>query len=225
MKRDLQRANMLDRIAQSDEKVSVKRNYRTQALLNKEREIEESLLRAEQEKAAKQAIKEQEERLATELERYKLDQLRDTKMRQQLRETSYELRELEAKLKEAYVAKERHAQRAEKEANKFDDMLEDAQIMKRMKEEAERAEREMAAREKSKAVDMLKYKKDLHRQLEEKENEKHAAYEEFLREKLLIDEIVRKIYEEDQREQEKKMLARKATREYVDEFKRQREEW
>ena len=44
----------------------------------------------------------------------KLDQLRDTKMRQQIRETSYELRELEAKLREAYVSKERHAQMAEK---------------------------------------------------------------------------------------------------------------
>jgi hypothetical protein len=97
--------------------------------------------------------------------------------------------------------------------------------MKKMKEEAERADRELKNRENNKASEMLRYKKDLHQQLEEKENAKHMAYEEFLKEKLLIDEIIRKIYEEDQREIEKRMNARKATREFIDEFKKQRELW
>lgn len=34
---------------------------------------------------------------------------------------------------------------------------------------------------------------------QEQEQKKQQAYEEFLKEKLMIDEIVRKIYEEDQR--------------------------
>jgi hypothetical protein len=55
--------------------------------MNREREIEESLQRAEREKQMRQEAHEQEERLARELERYKLDQLRDAKMRQQLRES------------------------------------------------------------------------------------------------------------------------------------------
>jgi hypothetical protein len=135
------------------------------------------------------------------------------------------LRELEAKLRSAYVAKERHAQMAEKEAHKFDSLLEDAEIMKRMKEEAERAEAEQAARSQTKQAEMAQYKLDLHKQLEEKELDKQARYEEFLKEKLLIDEIIRKIYEEDQREIERKLLARKATKEFVEEFKKQREAW
>ena len=122
---------------------------------------------------------------------------------------SYELRELESKLREAYVSKERHAQRAEKEAHKFDSLVEDAAIMKRMKEEADRAEQEQRARDAVKGVEMQHYKQDLHRQMEEKEYTKQKAYEEFLKEKLLIDEIVRKIYEEDQKEIERKMLAQK----------------
>lgn len=138
---------------------------------------------------------------------------------------SYELRELELKLKEAYVNKERHAQIAEKEAHKFDSLLEDAQIMKRMKEEAERAEAEQRVRDHNKAIEMRQYKTDLHKQLEEKEYTKQKAYEEFLKEKLLIDEIVRKIYEEDQKEYERKLFAQKATREYIEDFKRQREIW
>ena len=43
----------------------------------------------------------------------------------------------------------------------------------------------------------------LEHQLEEKELEKQRAYEQFLKDKLMIDEIVRKINEEDAREQER----------------------
>ena len=81
--------------------------------------------------------------------------------------------------------KERHAQMAEKEAHKFDGLLEDAGIMKRMKEEAERAEYEQGLRDQAKKVEMKQYKQYLHSQLEEKEYQKQKEYEEFLREKML----------------------------------------
>lgn len=42
------------------------------------------------------------------------------------------------------------------------------------------------------------YQQELEKQLEEQERKKQDAYEEFLSEKLMIDEIVRKIYAEDQ---------------------------
>lgn len=45
----------------------------------------------------------------------------------------------------------------------------------------------------------VRYQQELERQLEEQEMNKQKAYEEFLKEKLMIDEIVRKIYEEDVR--------------------------
>jgi hypothetical protein len=78
-------------------------------------------------------------------------------------------------------------------------MIEDAQIMKRMKEEAERAEREEYEKNAFKLVEKQRYNEDLTKQLEEKEYARQKAYEEFLKEKLVIDEIVRKIYEEDQK--------------------------
>lgn len=68
-----------------------------------------------------------------------------------------------------------------------------------MKEEHERA----AAAEKQKELEhykaQVRYQQELERQLEEQETRKQQNYEEFLKEKLMIDEIVRKIYEEDQR--------------------------
>ena len=87
LKRDMQRQNMLDRVFESEEKAEAKRNFKEHMRIAREHEMEEKLRRAEEEKVLRQQAYEQEERLATELERYKMDQLRDTKMRQQLRET------------------------------------------------------------------------------------------------------------------------------------------
>ena len=80
---------MLDYVFESEEKSAAKRAYRQQYQIEREREIEESLRRNHEEKIAKKQAMEQEERLALELERNKLEQLRDAKMRQQLRETRY----------------------------------------------------------------------------------------------------------------------------------------
>lgn len=67
-----------------------------------------------------------------------------------------------------------------------------------MKEEHERASEEELAKETRRYHEKLHYQKELETQLEEKEIKRQEAYQEFLREKILVDEIVRKIYEEDQ---------------------------
>lgn len=69
------------------------------------------------------------------------------------------------------------------------------------------------------------YQKQLEFQLSEQEEKKRAAYEDFLKEKLMIDEIVRKIYDEDLREAEDRINKQKQTREYIEEFKHSREMW
>lgn len=89
LKKDVQRQNMLDRMVESEDRVNARRTYRQQALVERERELEASLIRTEEEKQARQEARLQEERLASELQRFKLDQLRDAKMRQQLRESRF----------------------------------------------------------------------------------------------------------------------------------------
>ena len=75
----------------------------------------------------------------------------------------------------------------------------DSEIAREMKLEHERAEEAAQQREMEKYREQIRYQQELERQLEEQEQKKQQAYEEFLKEKLMIDEIVRKIYEEDQR--------------------------
>lgn len=112
---------------------------------------------------------------------------------------SLELRELEAKLKAGYMNRERAAQIAEKENIKMEGMMRDAEIARLMKAEHERAGESEQQREVERWQESVRYQQELELQLEENEQKKQQAYEEFLKEKLMIDEIVRKIYEEDQR--------------------------
>ena len=87
MLKDVQRQNMLDRMSQCEDTSAIKRSYREEALRRQEQELQESILRAQTDKVLRQQAYDQEQRLALELERVKLDKLKDEKMRQQLRET------------------------------------------------------------------------------------------------------------------------------------------
>ena len=68
-----------------------------------------------------------------------------------------------------------------------------------MQEEYKRAQEVERVKENQRWEESVRYQEQLEKQLAEKERRKQEAYEEFLKEKLMIDEIVRKIYEEDQR--------------------------
>lgn len=67
-----------------------------------------------------------------------------------------------------------------------------------MMEEQERVIKEENAAEERRNKVKTQYYIDLEKQLEEQERKKQEAYGQLLKEKLMIDEIVRKIYEEDQ---------------------------
>ena len=75
----------------------------------------------------------------------------------------------------------------------------DREIHAKMEEEYHRALEVEKEKEIQRWEESVRYQEQLEKQLTEKERRKQEAYEEFLKEKLMIDEIVRKIYEEDQR--------------------------
>ena len=75
----------------------------------------------------------------------------------------------------------------------------DADIARMMKDEAKRAEEEEYQKNVEHYHESVRYQQELEKQLEEQERKKQEDYEEFLKEKLMIDEVVRKIQEEDER--------------------------
>lgn len=75
---------------------------------------------------------------------------------------------------------------------------EEADFDRKMEEERERTGAEQQKLGQRRHEEMVHYQRELEQQLVEKERKSQEAYEEFLKEKLMVDEIVRKIYEEDQ---------------------------
>ncbi|NXT44961.1 MNS1 protein, partial [Pelecanoides urinatrix] len=211
--------------AEAEERGGRRRAARLRAALERERRLEEAVLRAEENKKLRALQLEQEERLAAELARLNHEKIKDEKMRQQVRENSLELRELEKKLRSAYMNKERAAQITEKEAIQYEKMKLEAEIDQKMKEEYERVVKEESSAELKRNKEKIMYQQELEKQLEEQERKKQDAYEEFLREKLMIDEIVRKIYEEDQMEKQLKLDKIRATQTYIEEFKKEQAIW
>ncbi len=68
-----------------------------------------------------------------------------------------------------------------------------------MQKELQKALEMEREKDRRKWEEAVRYHEDLEKQLREQEKAKQEQYEEFLKEKLMIDEIVRKIYAEDQK--------------------------
>ncbi|KAI7813914.1 meiosis-specific nuclear structural protein 1 [Triplophysa rosa] len=210
---------------QCEERVEKKRFLRRLQDEEYGKHLEETLRKAEEDREFRERQLEQEERMAKEMARIHDEKLRDEKMRQYIKENSSELRELELKLKSAYLNRERAAQVAEKQAMRYEATRQEAAIARKIKDELERAQIENEKQEQKRYEEVVRYQQDLEQQLEEKERKSLEAYEEFIKEKLLVDEIVRKIYEEDQMERQLQLEKVTATQRYIEDFKMQQVEW
>lgn len=101
----------------------------------------------------------QEEKLAQELEKRKVEAAREEKLIQRYREQSEELRDLESKLKAAYIKKERLTQMEEKAAREKEIKAQQLALDQKMIEHAET----------STAVDQLKAAERMQKAVEAKQ--------------------------------------------------------
>lgn len=96
---------------------------------------------------------------------------------------------------------------------------------KQMQAELERSQEHEIKQQKLKDQAAVIYQQELEKQLLEQEHKKQMEYEEFLRNKLMIDEQVRRVNEEDEQERLRRLEKQQATRAYIEEFKEKREQW
>ncbi|VDQ01258.1 unnamed protein product [Trichobilharzia regenti] len=140
-----------------------------------------------------------DESLAKQLSKIHLERLSEQKLRQKIRNESVELRELGNKLRSAYVAKQQLAQIAEKRAHAYDLMTEEAlqahQLASQLGDDLIVAEEEETRRKES----QMKHRRELDAQMMEQAELRRKAYEEFLHDKQMIDEVVNKIKQEDEK--------------------------
>lgn len=141
-----------------------------------------------------------DERVAQELSVVKSCELRQIKLRQQLRENEPELRELERKLRQAYVAKELACQIAQKKADQLEEKIREQQANEAFYNKL-RADDSIYDNS-FQAADMKKkkeYREALQKQMLEKEIEAKIQYEDFIREKTLLDDIPKRIRDEEEK--------------------------
>lgn len=151
--------------------------------------------------------------------------INEEKLRQQLRESNQELRELESKLRAAYVAKGIAAQKAELEAKKLEEKI----AAQREQEELEEQRLHNLEYIRQCQEEEWKQKRELrdvlHTQMEALQRQKQILYEDFLREKMYLDEVCKRLQEERFAEIQRKLEQQERTRKEMEYFKEAQAIW
>lgn len=200
--------------ATSDERVANKRRARIAGEQAQEREIEARLKQAALEEKQR-GLAEKETALAAELERRKNERARQERVIEKVRAEAPELRELEQKLRAAYMNQERSKQLEEKAI--LTEQERERQAIADLQMEAARIRecRAEEAKESQRRTEALAAKQILKEQMAEQDEAKAAAYAEFIKEKAMVDEIIAKIMEEEKQDALAKMAKRNETMEYI----------
>ncbi|CAH8439899.1 unnamed protein product [Dicrocoelium dendriticum] len=151
--------------------------------------------------------------IAHELARQKSQKISEEKLRQKLREGSQELRALEAKLRNAYIAKQQLIQIADKKARICDEMAKEAAYTHLMELEQRPCRTKSEQDELHRKTRQLQLKAQLDAQLNERADIRRFAYEERLRDKAMVEETTRRVHEADKKEREKKAMVRQLLKE------------
>lgn len=120
----------------------------------------------------------------------------EERMAQQIRQNSQELRELESRIRAAYVNKSLKLQLAEREKRKLQEQILVENDNQRIKQKLnDDLQRERKQREESR-LQQENHGRALLQQIADKHFKRKMLYEEFLKEKIIIDEIVAQIERE-----------------------------
>lgn len=120
----------------------------------------------------------------------------DERIAQQIRDNSQELRELETRIRSAYVTKTLKLQLAEREKKQLEEKIQIENEIQMMKQKLiADTERERQRKEEQHRKQEI-HRKELLQQIVDKQFKRRILYEEFLKEKIIIDEIMAKIQRE-----------------------------
>uniref|UniRef100_A0A182MZT9 Meiosis-specific nuclear structural protein 1 n=1 Tax=Anopheles dirus TaxID=7168 RepID=A0A182MZT9_9DIPT len=199
------------------------RKQRAQQERRAEQVEQEQLVHRREADRRQRALEEQES--TRQLHEANRQRTNEEKLRQQLRESNQEMRELESKLRAAYVAKGIAAQLAEAELRRKAERL---QALKEMEEfdrlkqaNVEYMQRKQASEEDEKRT----LRAVLQQQMHETRRAKRCLYEEFLLEKQYLDAVVKKIQEEHLESIRCKLERQRCTRDEMEYFQEAKQTW
>jgi hypothetical protein len=199
-----QENNKLLYAAKAQEKVETRRRATHQSACQMEQQYEERTREEHYQRRISELTNTQNDALAIEMDKEKNDEVRRAREIQRICEDAPELRDLERALKIAYMNKDRAAQHKEKivlaahEAARIQ-MIEDSMELDRvdaLQHEADKIEARKKVFEDQRIV--------LQRQIKEREEHLKEAQKQEEMDKQMVDDIVRKINEDDVRDNAKR---------------------
>ncbi|KAI9363412.1 tumor suppressor, Mitostatin-domain-containing protein [Zopfochytrium polystomum] len=233
-KREFQREDLIKVLNQdivfrknlcSDERAENTRRLRNLRQRDEELKTQMALEENIRKKEERELKQREEEMVVEEIQRRREEQIREEKLRQSIRENSEELRELEKKLNYAYMNKERAIQIQQRHLFLQKERAAEAERIHEMNLQLEEQRRKELEQEQAMYERSLQYRDALQSQLADSDVRKQAEYEQFLRDKAMVDEIVQKILEEDSREQQARLEKQRETKQFIEEFMQERERW
>ncbi|ORX57114.1 hypothetical protein BCR36DRAFT_580529 [Piromyces finnis] len=206
---------------ESDSRIENLRKYRSGVALNEEDRL--AILineREEMKRKRREELKKMNEETieAAEYDLKYHNRIRMKKYLQQVWLNSPELRELEAKLNLAYINKERDMQKREKRLQDERNRMEEEEISKKLLQDYEEYKKEEAENKKHEYYISKNYSKALAEQLNDQEKRRLEESKEIAKDKELIDKIVQKVYEEDEKQKQYEIEKRKEFQKGIEEF-------
>ncbi|KAL7538926.1 hypothetical protein ACHAXR_008879 [Thalassiosira sp. AJA248-18] len=180
------------------------------------------LLEKQQTRQRELASKELERRMVMEIHKQKTEDEKREREMQRICETSEELKDLERKLKTAYVNKERAAQHQEAMLIRQLENDREQAIEEKMEYDRQLDIQRQEEREQHRRKNLTAQKRVLQNQMLAREEQHEKLKEEESRDKKMIDDIIAKINKEDELEHEVRMKKVEETRSIVARFQNER---
>ncbi|KNE70769.1 hypothetical protein AMAG_14892 [Allomyces macrogynus ATCC 38327] len=209
----------------NDERVERNRRVREYRAHATEAQLVHQHMANQAEQEQRQKAREEEEALLHAIQQQHDELVRQEKIRQSIRENSVELRELEHKLHAAYMNAERATQVQHKKLAHEQAAQQDRAYAAQVQTQLERAASAEQAQEEAAWRRSRQYKAYLQHQLDARAQAKEADMAQFLKEKELVDAMVRRIQEEDAAELQQRYAQQRQTRAFIDEYLLERETW
>jgi len=216
-------SNRLILAAKNESKVSNLHRSNAIARVASEKMTQENDGKKELKKAREVFLKEQEDGFAIAISQRKSDEVKAEKEIQRILETSEELKELEQRLKTAYVNKERAAQHQESLLLRRLDAAREQQLEEKMEHDRQMLIRQEIEKDQRRRKDQVKQKLDLQEQILIRQKLSEKAKEDNLRDKEIVDAIMAKINAEDRGDMEERNRKKEETRRIVKEHQDERE--
>jgi len=187
---------------ESDNKVVAKRQGRLFAAEQQERALVDSINQETTRRTRAAALGKTQEAAAVMLQREHDATVRDQKLRQQLVETEPEIRALKAQLEAGYTRKMQDVQITEHQQAAATRRQETEQTKGLQQTQRDEWVQEDIAKTRQAHTLKTMYQEELNEQLAEQEDGKRREFEQFMKDKQMIDDIVAQIHQEDAQERQ-----------------------